>query len=313
MKNRFAKNKKHILITVLAILIISCGLLVGCNNSEKETLSENEVESTATPEATIEPEETAESASITEPEKLAIELSADEYYVDYPLALEDGRQVYVKIPPLVNFYPAEEQYTDITYLDTYASSNYLITKLSADSEASVSYEIDNGDYTFINWCMEWEEESWSYEVSEPENWENGIKAYRIDAVFGGGDKTTQYVLYYPLEDDLLVLIDIDGFLGTPYLLDDGELPEENEKILDFYRTEENLFVVVDPETTDVVVSDTTDVSTLHGTNVEPESTPQPSEESTSTPTPSEEPVSTPTPTETPTHTHNYTSSTTQPT
>ncbi|MBP3621919.1 MAG: hypothetical protein J6J16_09185 [Lachnospiraceae bacterium] len=252
-----------LLISMFAVFFA----LTGCGKKGESTTGENiatESDASAT-DAT----QTA-STEMPEPEKDILELSADEYYVDYPISLDkndvehSGKQVYVKIPPHLNFYPNGKNVVHGTNLEAYNTINYFITNLSMDTEnvvstAWVSYEIVN-DYSFINYCIEGEVSGFNYEVGEPEEWDNGITAYKVDMVYDGGDKTTFYALYYPLDEVNTILVYIDGFIGTLYAYGDGELPDEHEEILNFYRTEKKPFIVVDPEEVEVIVSDNIDDS-----------------------------------------------------
>lgn len=256
---------KNIMLLISMFVVIFA--LVGCGKKSESTTAENiatESDASAT-DATA-----TDSTEIPEPEKDILELSADEYYVDYPISLDkndvehSGKQVYVKIPPLLNFYPEGEHVVHGTNLEAYNTINYFITNLFMDTDnvvstAWVSYEMDN-DYSFINYCIEGEVSGFKYEVGEPEEWDNGITAYKVDMVYDGGDKTTFYALYYPLDEVNTILVYIDGFIGTLYAYGEGELPEEQEEILNFYRTEEKPFIVVDPEDVEVIVCDNTDVS-----------------------------------------------------
>lgn len=314
------KKRQFLAITVIAIFVFVSGVFVGCgnegaNDKTDETTSESEVAEGSASELTEEPV----SAPALEPEKEILELSANEYYVDYPLCLEDGRKVYVKIVPGLSFYPdGLSAQGDATCLEKYSGSNYFVTALSMDSdniisEAIVSYEIDKG-YSFINYCEENKDTlAWTYEVGEPELWDNGITAYEIASLFGDDSKTIMHILYYPLNDEVSISIFISQFLGSSYLLENGELKEEHEKIMEFYRTEEKPFIIVDPETTDVVATDF-----VSETVAEPEEelavTPEPTEDSKpaekpETSKPAEEPAVTPAPAEPaqPAHTHSYNS------
>lgn len=251
-KNIFNKKRNILLIMMLTTVLT----FSGCGSKKETTTTEEIVSETETTE-----ELTTESTEVVESEKETIELSAEEYYVDYPLSLDDGRQVYVKIAPLTSFYPEVVYSGGVSNSEVYTTQNRLITNLSADSGAVVTYEMDDGEYYFINWCKEWQD-GWYYDVNEPENLDNGIVEYKVDAVYEDGFKTTLHALYYTLDDGSAILICIDGFLGTPSLLENGELPEEHEEILNFYRTEEDLFIVVDPEEVEVIVSDNTEVSSV---------------------------------------------------
>lgn len=303
MKNYFAKSKQHILITVLAMLIIFCGLFVGCNNSTEETLSGNEVESQVTSEVTTEPEERAESDSITELVKATIELSADEYYVDYPLELEDGRQVYVKIVPNLNFYPDYNSSGAGTNMQIYEEYDRLTTTLSDDElKSDVSYSIEK-DYETINWMLNPQDVEWSYEIDKPENWATGIIAYSLEQIYtSAGGAREQYILYYPVDNEYQVLINICGFVGE---WGSDQLFEEQQAILNFYCTEENAFVIVNPKEVEVIISDTTDVLALENYEASVES----GEGHTSAPTPTEKPASTATSGEDTSHTHSWSSAT----
>lgn len=326
------KKKKSIsFISVLAILVLTSGVMVGCGNQSAEivtdeVISENVAEETAT--------RVTEPTEVTEPEKITITLSADEYYVDYPLVLEDGRQVYVKIAPDLNFYPDYTGSSPSTNIQIYEEYGRLTATLSDDellSEVSYSAEMD---YETIIWMMNPPDIEWSYEIAEPENWSTGIIAYSMVQFFpSAGGTREQYILYYPLDNEYQVLINICGFVGE---WGSDQLPEEQQAILDFYRTEENLFVVVDTETVDVVVSDTTDISALAEATEKSEPAEEPAPESTEPPQPTEtaepaeesapesteplQPTETPEPTEEsaplstePPHTHSYTTTVTQPT
>ncbi len=263
MKNsKFVMSKKRhfSIIIVMAILVLLSGLLVGCNSQDVDS-TVNEIESV---EESTE-DTTSESASaiteISEPKSATITLSASEYYVDYPLALEDGGQVYVKMAPNLHFYPDGVEVTSC--LQRYEEMNELHTHLSMDSdnhvsEAGVDYGIEK-DYELINWMMNPEGVEWSYKISEPETWDSGIIAYSLEQIWTSGKTNEQYILYYPLDDEYQVVININYFVGD---LADEQLPEEQQAVLDFYRTEENAFVVVDPKEVDVVIGDTTDISAL---------------------------------------------------
>ncbi len=231
----------------MSLSLAACGSSAGSEDKGNDTTAEASTDAETT-EAT------------TEAEKEIIELSADEYYVDYPISLDDndvehtGKQVYVKIAPLMNFYPEKEHYEGETYFDDYADSNYFITIISTDNgSATVSYEMDKGDHYFINWCKEFVDQSWYYEVSEPETWDNGIVAYEVKSIYDDqGSNTVQYVLYYPLEDGSEMMVCTSNFIGSPHLVVPG-FQESHDTIMEFYRTAEDLFVVVDPETMEVVV------------------------------------------------------------
>lgn len=76
----------------------------------------------------------------------------------------------------------------------------------------------------------------------------------MDTIYDGSTTTT-YLLYYQLDDKYTVEIYISGFIGSGYLRTSDELYEEFLKVLEFYRTEENMFILVDPETTEVMVTE----------------------------------------------------------
>lgn len=242
--------KKFLVIMLamgMSLSLAACGSSAGSEDKGNDTTAEASTEAETT-EAT------------TEVEKEVVELSADEYYVDCPISLDPddvehtGKQVYVKIPPLMNFYPDREKYDGITYYEDYLNTDYFFTIIeSEDDSATVSYEMDEGDHFFINWCKEFEGDMWSYEVGEPETWDNGITAYKVTSIYDDtGSNTVQYVLYYPLEDGSEMMVCTSGFLGSPHLAPQG-FQESHDTIMEFYRTAEDLFVVVDPETMEVVV------------------------------------------------------------
>ncbi len=252
------KKKSHILlITLLATTL----MLAGCGNQNSEAVvnessSDNVVETTVTPTDESEPAPTE--APMSESEKAIIELSADEYYVDYPISLEDGKKVYIERVPSFEFYPDSADGGERTNLDKYNEENMLSTTLAmhadksaGETRAVIVYNMDN-DYSFINWCINGDTSGFTYNVSEPENWNNGITAYRVDSDYGYDYILTDYVLYSQLDDDSVIKVYIQGFLGS-YYSDGEQLLEEHEAILNFYRTAENPFVVVDPATTDVVI------------------------------------------------------------
>lgn len=248
MKNVIShKNKTYI---VGVILLTTIFIFIGCGNRNldtavNKTISENRAESEGL---------TYETADASESEGKKLCISAEEYYVDYPLILPDGRQVYIKKVPNLHFYPNGIEVLGMSCLWRYTYENYFITAFALNSEkrisdAEISYKIEKDD-SYINSLIE--DELW-YSVSEPEEWENGITVYEIEMKIMDA-KTTSYLLYYRLDDEFSISIDITGFLGDSYLLDNGELIEENEEIFNFYRTEENLFIVVDPKITEVIVS-----------------------------------------------------------
>lgn len=315
-------KKRHIIFfTIIMIFVIFAGMLAGCDKQAAETLSgettsENEAESESV-EAPM-PEDVEE--PVSEIEKETIELSPDEYYVDYPLVLEDGRKVYIKIAPNLHFYPDGVLASDMTCLQRYEEWNELQTHISMESdnnvsEAGVTYGIEK-EYELINWMMNPNDVDWSYKISKPKNWDSGIIAYNLKQIWETGETQEQHILYYPM-NEYQVVININYYVGD---FADEQLPEEQQAVLDFYCTEDNLFVVIDPETTDVVVSDTTDISAIVAieTTGGPTSAPEPPEvpeptEIPETSKPEEEPAVTPTPTEPaqPAHTHSYNSVVTQ--
>ena len=305
------KIRKRVLLATAIVLIIPC-VLTGCKNKDTDS-TESE---TTTEEITTATEVDTTTEVTEEPEKETLELSADEYYVDYPLNLEDGRQVYVKIVPSLGFYPEKEHPAVGTNLAAYTEMKQLITTLSVhadkgigETSASVVYEMDN-DYSFINYCIEGNVSGFTYEVSEPENWDNGIIAYKVDSDYGSDYVLTDYALYYPLEGDAVIKVYISGFLGD-YYTSGEEFQEEHEEILNFYRTEENVFIVVDPEEVEVVVGGESDSLEVEDMDVEStdEVASNSSDKPTSTPETSEPPSQTSEPVAENTHTHSWSNAT----
>ncbi|MBE5885409.1 MAG: hypothetical protein E7284_03295 [Lachnospiraceae bacterium] len=76
----------------------------------------------------------------------------------------------------------------------------------------------------------------------------------MDTIYDGSTTTTHFI-YYQLDDKYTVEIGVFGFIGTGNLQTSNELNEELLKVLEFYRTEENMFILVDPETTEVMVTE----------------------------------------------------------
>ena len=150
----------------------------------------------------------------------------------------------------------------ITCLEQYNAEigpNFM-TALSVDSdnriaEAQAAYYIANNDKLGIDAMKQVQGDfDWTYEFSDPEDYGNGIIVYQMDTIYDGSTTTTHF-LYYQLDDKYTVEICISGFIGSGYLQTSDELYEEFLKVLEFYRTEENMFILVDPETTEVMVTE----------------------------------------------------------
>lgn len=252
----------------LAVGVAAAGLIVAGGLALRNALKDDKTNDNVTTEVISTERDVSDTEVIvtdtTVVEKEILELDEDEYYVDYPISLDSndlehsGKQVYIKRPPLLSFYPDGKHVLHGTNAEAYNNTaSYFVTNFSMNtnnvvSMAMVSYDMDS-DYSYINHYIEGEVSGFGFEVGEPEKWDNGISAYKVDMIYDSGDKTTFYALYYPVDEFNAILIHIDGFVGTLNSYED--LSAEQEEILNFYRTEEKLFIVVDPETTEVVKVD----------------------------------------------------------
>lgn len=251
-----SKFKRKNVLSFLAVLILAMAI-TGCGAASQEDNSSTKenVTSDSTTEPTTQP--------TGEPADEYYGLSQDEYYVDCPIVLEDGRLVFVKKVPNLQYYPEGKENADgETCLEEYEKSNKTFTtSLSMDEDniitkTQVVFEIAF-DHSFVNAMSEW------YDISTPEIWDNEVTSYQIS---GYGMKN--YILYYPLDDKYSMYIGIWGFIN-----DEGEnFEDELEELFEFYRTEQDVFVVIGsaPEIGDdeIVSGDVIEDNTEDGTSVE---------------------------------------------
>lgn len=167
-----SKFKRKNVLSFLAVLILAMAI-TGCGAASQEDNSSTKenVTSDSTTEPTTQPTE--------EPADEYYGLSQDEYYVDCPIVLEDGRLVFVKKVPNLQYYPEGKENADgETCLEEYEKSNKTFTtSLSMDEDniitkTQVVFEIAF-DHSFVNTMSEW------YDISTPEIWDNEVTSYQI--------------------------------------------------------------------------------------------------------------------------------------
>ena len=250
-------------------IFLVCSHLLGNKPSAEDEVyaSESEAE-----EVEVVTEETAE----TTPEAPAFEISASEYYADYPLKYEDS-WVYVRRIPGVDFYPdAYDWVLGNTWDDIYASDMLFLDMFTSEEAVDSTFDpmVQVSIYTSMD--LAWFEERTEgnpdggddyYVISEPEVCSNGITIYKIDHCFPGDGfilVNTFYYLEYQMDDGSVFYIRIDHFEPEQWIdTDDSDMvdfsnntptgyEDDLQTILDFCRTTEELFLVV-PDGTQVEI------------------------------------------------------------
>ena len=221
--------------------------------TSREETSAAEPETSETETTTSETEETVETK--------VINVSSEEYLADYPLFSED-KTVYVRCVPGFDFYADEtDPFYETNYYEEYVDGKMVRLVLFSGPDAvdgfpgtdpniqiylNSSYGVDR----FINEAETgWGDAGNHFEVGVPEVCANGITIYEInvhnDAGLEDGDQTI-YMLEYHYNDKNLITISLYYFVPNGNI----EGYEEGlEAVLNFYRTVEDPFLVVDKGTT----------------------------------------------------------------
>lgn len=263
--------------------------IVGCSSSsgkDQGVISEDTTETTSEQTSITESEETVTetSASETTEEETetppVIDISSDGYYTDCPLFLED-RTVYVRCVPGFDFYADSiDPLYDTTYYDRYLESNMTSLYLFSGPDA-----VDRGFEAFdpfvyvylnspfnIDWYLENADTGYEgvdndfFEIGEPEVYENGIAICEIKVHFTyeyDDMIQTDYLLQYQIDDDNWITIGLKCFVANEWIdkdpiINSGDTSlylgpsgyeEGLESVLEFYRTVEDPFLIVDKGTT----------------------------------------------------------------
>ena len=269
-------------ISVLACITLAF-VVFGCSadSGKDQELNSEEVSETTSEETTVAESETETTDSEPTEETVqppVIEMSSEGYYADYPIFSED-KTVYVRCIPGFDFY-ADEVNTewDKTFYDRYIEGGMSYLDLFSGPDAlnppfafDPYIEVAMNDSFDINWYMEREETGWDgvendyFEISVPEVCENGITICEIRAHYTYEyDESIQtfYVLEYQINDKNYITINMFNFLPNEWIDTDPVIdsctPENEgptgyeddlEVILEFYRTVEDPFLVVDKGTT----------------------------------------------------------------
>ena len=248
-------------------IFLVCSHLLGNNPSAEDEVYAFESEAEEVEAVT---EETAETV---------IEISASEYFTDYPLDM-DGQKAYVKCPPAVDYYPDIMIFTDANTGNPYTAEMYYndwkrVLYLFLDDGASifgpnVVYSVTD---TYSNPLEYYEDKianpdeyDGTYAISEPEYLGNGLIYWEVTytyesivSVFAADSADDleytyseftdyTYILEYQSNEDTIITISLNMFnMGMT------ENPiDELELLLDFYRTTEDPIIVV-PDGTQVEI------------------------------------------------------------
>ena len=270
-------------ICALLICAATAFLVFGCaSDSGKDQIesSESAIETSEEETSTTVAEsvETEASTETTEESVTPLVIEADDgYYVDYPLDM--GQQyIYVRCIPGFDFYPDEvDDNMNESWYERYINSDMTYFMLFSSPEtadingknAGVSVTL-NGQFD-IDWIIENAETGWAsdvtsfIEIGEPEICENGIKIYEVKTTILNDDVDfiqTDYFLEYEIDDANKITIDMNGFVPTTVISKNpgdtyfdenppGPVGFEGylEPILDFFRTTEDPFLIVDKDAT----------------------------------------------------------------
>lgn len=273
-------------ISALFVCAVLAFGIIGCSSGsgkDQDVISEDTTETTDEQTSIIESDETVTetSASETTAEETetppVIDISSDGYYADYPLVSED-KTVYIRCVPGFDFYADSiDTLYNTTYYDRYLESNmkglYLFSGPDAVSrgfEAFDPYVYVSLNSPFnIDWYLENTDTGYdgvdndSFEISVPEVCENGITICEIKVhyIYEYDDMIqTDYLLQYQIDDDNWITIGLDCFVANEWIdkdpyINSGEVhigpsgyEEGLEVVLDYYRTVEDPFLIVDKGT-----------------------------------------------------------------
>ncbi len=205
-------------------------------NESETSMTENEADIIETT--------TEETSEITAP---VIELSASEYYVDYPLHI-DGKSIYVKKPT------DELQFSDsisTIYNDNNAIDlNYYYDSTSPFGTTETSYInvrifVNEGSYAAtMNSLNDLDDFEGEIDVTLKESYDNGIVVYRIDQHYDTND-VLQYDFEWAIDDKTSITILLFDTGIDPF----GESGDKLAVLEGFYRETEDMFLIVDEGST----------------------------------------------------------------
>ena len=263
--------------------VFGCSADSGADQAESSAeVSETESDETSAVDTeTVETEEITETTeeTVTLP---VVELTGDEYYADYPLVAEK-HNVFVRCIPGFDFYPdGVYEVLDQTWYEFYVDEGMddLMLFTSADTAdksdlANAYIEVAlNADYD-LDWFVENAETGYFgdgttyFEIGEPEVCDNGITICEIKQTFINeyvDIVDTFYVIEYQIDETDSITIRMFGFVQQTWIDKDPDIinyADENpgptgfedylQPVLDFYRTEEEPFLVLDKDV-NVIVS-----------------------------------------------------------
>lgn len=280
----FVKSMKRVISVLISITMAF--VVFGCSlDSGKDfDVASEEVSETASENTTVAESEASEIettiAETTEEETVqpaVIEMSGEGYYADYPIVSED-KVVYVRCISGFDFYADEvNPIRDKTFYDIYIEGGMFFLDLFSGPDAlNPPFAYDqyiaisiNGTYN-INWFMENETTGLDgvdndyFEIGVPEVCENGITIYELRTHYlYEYDESIQtfYILEYQIDDNNCITIALYNFVQNEWIdkdpvIDSGSNDnygpagheDELEAILEFYRTVEDPFLVVDKDT-----------------------------------------------------------------
>lgn len=264
--------------TSMAFIVFGCSVDSGKDQDvASEELSETTSENTTAVESEESETVTSETTEKETESTKIIEASSDGYYVDYPLVSED-KTVYIRCVPGFDFYADSiDVLYNTTYYERYLESNmkglYLFSGPDAVNrgfEAFDPYVYVSLNSPFnIDWYLENTDTGYdevdndSFEISVPEVCENGITICEIKVHFTyeyDDMIQTDYLLQYQIDDDNWITIGLDCFVANEWIdkdpyINSGEVhlgpsgyEEGLEVVLDYYRTVEDPFLIVDKGT-----------------------------------------------------------------
>ena len=190
----------------------------------------------------------------------ALEISASEY-LEYPVP-GVGIMVYFKLAPEISYYPDVDTgwgndftYTYGEYYDNSIKngSAEVVCMVDEGSELHVSFTCN--PYYSIDYYIKhadvgiFGDGMFTHTISEPEICENGLNIYTVQTDFGL-DSSTEYIMEYQIDENNVFQVIINGFDEA---FKDPIYQTELEAILSYYRTVENLILVVDKNTPVTIV------------------------------------------------------------
>lgn len=247
----FASTSKKVAV-LLSVSALSISILCSCGKKE-------EVSTTAVNEITENTSEETMLSEITEPETEEeitddeVSEISDEYLADYPL--QNGSvSVFIKLPDGLDYYPdAIIDSVNTSCKDDYDNYNSIILRTSyvnyEDGYRNINVYYSLNPEINIDWYIENKDLGWNngqyerFEIVEPETLANGIIINKIEAVqIDSGELiTTMYLLTYSIDESNTIQVEFS----------DATVEDQAERVLDFYRTEENPFYIMDYNTTTI--------------------------------------------------------------